>query len=122
MPLFTVSHQQGHIAAAALSAGKLELLDGTFLAWHLSGGTSELLLVQAGADGLPDCTCIGGTTDLAAGQLIDRAGALLGLPFPSGAALDRLALEARAGKGLPPQGGGLPVLALGHAESGRKQV
>ena len=90
VPLFTVSHQQGHIAAAALSAGKLELLDRTFLAWHLSGGTSELLLVQAGADGLPDCTCIGGTTDLAAGQLIDRAGALLGLPFPSGAALDRL--------------------------------
>ena len=68
VPLFTVSHQQGHIAAAALSAGKLDLLDGEFLAWHLSGGTSELLHVKCGADGLPDCTCIGGTTDLAAGQ------------------------------------------------------
>ena len=33
VPLFTVSHQQGHIAAAALSAGKLDLLDGEFLAW-----------------------------------------------------------------------------------------
>ena len=103
VPLYAVSHQQGHIAAAALSAGKLELLDGTFLAWHLSGGTRELLLVQAGADGLPDCTCIGGTTDLAAGQLIDRAGALLGLPFPSGAALDRLALEAGPEKGYRPK-------------------
>lgn len=56
VPLFTVSHQQGHIAAAALSAGKLDLLDGEFLAWHLSGGTSELLHVKCGADGLPDCT------------------------------------------------------------------
>lgn len=49
VPLFTVSHQQGHIAAAALSAGKLDLLDGEFLAWHLSGGTSELLHVKCGA-------------------------------------------------------------------------
>ena len=103
VPLYAVSHQQGHIAAAALSAGKLELLDRTLLAWHLSGGTSELLLVQTGADGLPDCTCIGGTTDLAAGQLIDRAGALLGLPFPSGAALDKLALEAGPEKGYRPK-------------------
>ena len=103
VPLFTVSHQQGHIAAAALSAGRLHLLDKPFLAWHLSGGTSELLHVIPGADGLPDCTCIGGTTDLAAGQLIDRAGALLGLPFPSGAALDALAMEAEPEKGYRPK-------------------
>ena len=103
VPLFTVSHQQGHIAAAALSAGKLDLLDGEFLAWHLSGGTSELLHVKRGADGLPDCTCIGGTTDLAAGQLLDRAGNLLGLPFPSGGALDALALTAEPEKGFKPK-------------------
>ena len=103
VPLFEVSHQQGHIAAAALSAKRLDLLDKTFLAWHLSGGTSELLLVKRGEDGLPDCTCIGGTTDLAAGQLLDRAGALLGLPFPSGAALDELALTAEQQKGFRPK-------------------
>ena len=103
VPVFAVSHQQGHIAAAALSAGRLALLDGTFLAWHLSGGTTELLHVRAGADGLPDCTCIGGTPDLAAGQLIDRAGALLGLAFPSGAALDKLALQAEPEKGYRPK-------------------
>ena len=103
VPVFAVSHQQGHIAAAALSAGQLALLDGEFFAWHLSGGTSELLHVRAGADGLPDCTCIGGTTDLAAGQLIDRAGALLGLAFPAGAALDRLALQAAPEKGYRPK-------------------
>ena len=103
VPLFAVSHQQGHIAAAALSAGRLDLLDGSLLAWHLSGGTSELLLVRQGADGLPGCTCVGGTTDLAAGQFIDRTGALLGLPFPSGAALDKLALQARPEKGFAPK-------------------
>ena len=103
VPLFAVSHQQGHLAAAALSAGKLGLLEETFLAWHLSGGTSELLLVSPGADGLPICTCIGGTTDLAAGQLVDRAGALLGLPFPSGASLDKLALCTAADKGAQPK-------------------
>lgn len=103
VPLFCVSHQQGHIAAAALSAGRLDLLDRPLLAWHLSGGTSELLYVTPGEDGLPDCACIGGTTDLAAGQLIDRAGALLGLSFPSGAALDALALEAAPEKGYRPK-------------------
>ncbi len=103
VPLFCVSHQQGHIAAAALSAGRLSLLDEPFLAWHLSGGTSELLYVTPGADGLPCCSCIGGTTDLAAGQLIDRAGALLGLPFPSGAALDALAVQAAPEKGYRPK-------------------
>lgn len=103
VPVYAVSHQQGHIAAAALSAGRLALLDGPFLAWHLSGGTSELLLVKPGADGLPDCACIGGTTDLAAGQLLDRAGALLGLAFPSGAELDKLALSAEPEKGFRPK-------------------
>lgn len=89
-PLFVCSHQQGHLAAAALSAGRLDLLDGAFLAWHLSGGTTELLHVSPGADGLPDARRIGGTTDLSAGQLADRCGRLLGLAFPAGAELDKL--------------------------------
>ena len=45
VPFYAVSHQQGHIAAAAWSAGRLELLDRPMLAWHLSGGTTELLYV-----------------------------------------------------------------------------
>ncbi|MGE4548798.1 MAG: DNA-binding protein [Intestinibacillus sp.] len=94
VPLSLCSHQQGHLAAAALSADALHLLREPFLAWHLSGGTTELLLVRPGNDGLPEATCIGGTSDLAAGQLIDRAGQLLGLAFPAGAALDTLALQA----------------------------
>lgn len=93
VPLFVCSHQQGHLAAAALSAGCTALLREPFLAWHLSGGTSELLYVEPQEDGLPAAQRIGGTTDLAAGQLIDRCGGLLGLAFPSGAALDVLQAE-----------------------------
>ena len=89
VPFFAVSHQQGHLAAAAWSAGRLDLLDGPFLAWHLSGGTTELLYVEPeGANVRAER--IGGTTDISAGQLIDRTGVLLGLPFPAGKALDEL--------------------------------
>lgn len=94
VPLYTCSHQQGHLAAAALSADALALLQQSFLAWHLSGGTTELLYVTPGSDGMPNAEIIGGTTDIAAGQLIDRAGVLLGLQFPAGAALDLLATQA----------------------------
>lgn len=94
VPCYACSHQQGHLAAAALSANVLDWLNGDFLAWHLSGGTTELLLVQSGADGLPQAQCIGGTTDIAAGQLIDRAGNLLGLPFPAGVAMEQLCQQA----------------------------
>ena len=45
VPFFPCAHQEGHIAAAAWSAGRLDLLDSPLLAWHLSGGTTELLHV-----------------------------------------------------------------------------
>ena len=96
VPFYEFSHQQGHIAAGAWSAGKSELLDGEFLAVHISGGTTELLHIKQGTDGLPECTCIGGTKDLAAGQLVDRCGKLLGLGFPSGTELEKLALESKS--------------------------
>lgn len=95
VPFFAVSHQQGHLAAAAWSAGRLELLDAPFLAWHLSGGTTELLYVKP--DGANVRTeKIGGTTDISAGQLIDRTGVLLGLPFPAGKELDWLSERSRS--------------------------
>ena len=93
VPLIEVSHQQGHIAAAAWSAGQLNLLDQPHLAWHLSGGTTELLLVEPEERNVR-CTRLGGTTDISAGQLIDRTGQLLGLPFPSGKHIDALSKEA----------------------------
>ena len=94
VPLIEVSHQQGHVAASLWSAGRLDLMDVPHLAWHLSGGTTELLLVEP--DGINVvCTRIGGTTDISAGQLIDRTGQLLGLPFPAGKYLDLLSQTAQ---------------------------
>ena len=94
VPLVEVSHQQGHIAASAWSAGVLDLLDQPHLAWHLSGGTTELLLVEPDGKNVT-CSRIGGTSDISAGQLIDRTGQLLGLPFPSGKHLDLLSVGAQ---------------------------
>ena len=93
VPLIEVSHQQGHVAASLWSAGCMELMDQPHLAWHLSGGTTELLLVEPEGKNVR-CTKIGGTTDISAGQLIDRTGQLLELPFPSGKHLDALSKEA----------------------------
>ena len=93
VPLIEVSHQQGHVAASLWSADAMELMDQPHLAWHLSGGTTELLLVEPEGKNVV-CTKIGGTTDISAGQLIDRTGQLLQLPFPSGKHLDALSREA----------------------------
>ena len=93
VPMFEVSHQQGHVAAALWSAGRMDLMDVPHLAWHLSGGTTELLLIEPDGRNVK-ATKIGGTTDISAGQLIDRTGQLLELPFPSGKHLDALSKAA----------------------------
>ena len=93
VPLFEFSHQQGHVAAALWSAGRMDLMDQPHLAWHLSGGTTELLLVEPENNNVR-CTCIGGSSDISAGQLIDRTGVLLGLPFPAGKHMDSLSKTA----------------------------
>ena len=94
VPLLECSHQQGHIAASVWSAGRMDLIHQDHLAWHLSGGTTELLLVHA-SNGQIDCEKIGGTTDISVGQLIDRTGQLLQLPFPSGKHIDAISREAK---------------------------
>ena len=95
VPLVEVSHQQGHVAASLWSAGRLDLMDSAHLAWHLSGGTTELLLVEPEGKNVK-CSRIGGTSDISAGQLIDRTGQLLKLPFPSGKHLDTLSQTAQS--------------------------
>lgn len=93
VPFFAHSHQQGHLAAAAWSAGRLDLLEGPFLAWHLSGGTTELLKAEPDGSSVK-AEIVGGTSDISAGQLIDRTGVLLGLQFPAGKALEALYSQA----------------------------
>ncbi len=91
LPLYTFSHQSGHIAAAAYSAGSLELLNKKHIAFHVSGGTTEAVLVTPCTEKIFKAEIAARTLDLNAGQLIDRIGVMLGLGFPCGAELERLA-------------------------------
>ncbi len=93
-PLHPFSHQAGHLAAALFSAGRLDLLERRFLAFHVSGGTTEAVLVSPGADGALQTELAARSLDLKGGQAVDRVGRMLGLPFPAGPALERLALES----------------------------
>jgi len=88
-PLYEFSHQQGHIAAALWSAGRLDLMQTPHLAWHLSGGTTELLYVEPIKNNV-QAARIGGSSDISAGQIMDRTGKMLQLNFPAGRALDEL--------------------------------
>ena len=99
-PLYRFTHQQGHVMAALYGAERLSLRHEPFLAFHVSGGTTEALLVKPHAETVISCTSVARSLDLKAGQLIDRVGGLLGLPFPAGPALDKLSQEVDA-KRLP---------------------
>lgn len=103
VPLYRFTHQQGHVAAALYGAGALELLDKPFLAFHVSGGTTDALLVEPDAQEILRCRVVGHSLDLKAGQLIDRVGGMLGLAFPAGPALERLAASAAETPKKPPR-------------------
>ncbi len=93
VPFFETSHQQGHIMAALFSAECLELIGEPFLAFHVSGGTTEAILVTPSEENIINCEIVAETLDLNAGQLIDRIGVKMGLKFPCGKELEKLALE-----------------------------
>ena len=92
VPFFETTHQRGHLAAAAYGTQLADAQD--YLALHLSGGTTDLLEVHEDR-----ITQIGGSLDLHAGQLVDRAGVAMGLPFPAGPGLEELAVHG-ASRGL----------------------
>jgi len=94
LPLPTFSHQAGHVAAALYSAGRLGLLKEKFIAFHVSGGTTEVLRVEPDSEKVIRCEALLSSLDLKAGQAIDRVGKLMGMPFPSGRYVDALALES----------------------------
>lgn len=97
VPMYEFSHQQGHIAAAIHSANAPESIisDKGFISFHVSGGTTDIVFCKKTNDSF-SCERIGGTTDLNAGQAIDRAGVLLGLRFPCGKELDKMSLQSDA--------------------------
>lgn len=91
VPLYAFSHQCGHLMAATYSSGAPVFYGERFGALHISGGTTELLRASLSDSGF-DATLVGGTLDLNAGQVIDRIGVALGLRFPAGPELEKLAL------------------------------
>ena len=90
LPVYEFSHQNGHIMAALYSSGGEGLLSAPFLAFHVSGGTTEALWVSPRSVGF-DVTLVGETDDINAGQAIDRVGVAMGLSFPCGRELEQLA-------------------------------
>lgn len=90
-PKFSFSHQNGHVMAALYSSGMSELIEKEtpFAAFHVSGGTTELLLVIPDGDSFK-IDQIGGSEDMNAGQAIDRTGVLMGLRFPCGKEMETL--------------------------------
>lgn len=90
LPIYRFSHQCGHIMAAVFSSGSESLMKDQFAAFHISGGTTELLRVNWAGDGF-SAELVGGTNDLNAGQVIDRIGVHLGMPFPAGPHLESAA-------------------------------
>ena len=96
IPAYAFSHQCGHIAAALTSSGAWDIAENTFIAFHVSGGTTEVVLCSQADEGFAT-EIIGGTRDLSAGQAIDRTGVMMAMQFPCGAELERTA-AAYSGK------------------------
>jgi N6-L-threonylcarbamoyladenine synthase len=92
VPLMRWSHQCGHMMAAIFGSGALQLLDAPFGAFHVSGGTTELVRASLAENGF-QVEVVGGSRDLHAGQVIDRIGVALGMRFPAGAELERAAMS-----------------------------
>jgi N6-L-threonylcarbamoyladenine synthase len=90
LPVYSFSHQNGHVMAALYSSGRDALLEGPFLAFHVSGGTTEALLCEPDEVGFR-IRLVGETDDINAGQAIDRVGVAMGLSFPCGRELETLA-------------------------------
>ncbi len=93
IPVVECSHQEGHIAAAAFGSGHTELLTQKFIAFHVSGGTTEAVLVTPKEQYGFEVALVASSLDLKAGQAVDRVGSMLGLSFPAGKELDRLAVN-----------------------------
>ena len=89
VPLVRTTHQQGHAAAALFAAGGEALFRQKVLLFHISGGTTDLLL----CDQVRRVELLGTSSDLYAGQAVDRLGVRLGFGFPAGAEVSRLAAE-----------------------------
>ena len=94
VPLYRFSHQAGHIAAALLSADRTDLMEKEFLAFHVSGGTTECVRVTPDSERILHAELLLSSLDLKAGQAVDRVGVMLGFPFPAGKYVDEEAQKS----------------------------
>jgi len=93
VPMYTFSHQAGHIMAALYSSGAVSLSGRDFIAFHVSGGTTDIITVRPDKERVIYPETVGGSTDINAGQAIDRVGVMMGLRFPAGPEMEQLAKE-----------------------------
>lgn len=93
IPFYRTSHQTGHILSALYSAEHLDFIGRKFIAFHVSGGTTDCLLCEPDSENIINISQISSSLDLKAGQAVDRIGLMLGLKFPCGIELEKLALK-----------------------------
>lgn len=122
IPLYKTSHQVGHILAALFSADRMELCQQKHIAFHLSGGTTEALLVTPDKEEIIKADIIAQSLDLKAGQAIDRAGVMLGIPFPCGKALDALSMQSDRTFSVKPSMKGLDCSLSGVENKAQKML
>lgn len=123
IPCWEASHQEGHIWAALWALPALKAT--RILAVHLSGGTTEAVVVQGVGQEHQSCLDLhiaAATSDISAGQFVDRVGNALGLPFPAGPSLERLAQEGQAGRVRLPVGVRRERLSFSGPESAAQRA
>ena len=120
-PIYKTSHQIGHILAALYSVNRLDLIKEKFIAFHISGGTTEALFVTPDNDEIIKAERVACSTDLKAGQAIDRAGVMMGFDFPCGKELDRLSLNSKREFKIKPSMNGMNC-SLSGIENKAKQM
>nr|BFE86259.1 hypothetical protein GCM10020093_088600 [Planobispora longispora] len=118
VPLYGVNHLAAHVAVDQLEHGALPK---PCIAMLVSGGHSSLLLVP---DVAREVVSLGSTVDDAAGEAFDKVARVLGLPFPGGPHIDRVAREGSGSAvAFPGEAGRRHArLLLLRAEDGRGAV
>ena len=122
VPMYETSHQVGHILASLYSVNRLDLINERFIAFHLSGGTTEALLVKPDESEIISVEIIAQSLDLKAGQAVDRTGVMLGLDFPCGKQLDLLSRECEQNFKIKPSMKGLDCSLSGVENKARTML
>lgn len=93
LPLYKTTHQKGHILACLYSCRSLDTVNKDFICYHISGGTTQALLVRPD-ESVIKAQVVAESLDLKAGQAVDRIGVKLGFDFPAGKYVDALACKS----------------------------